>query len=282
MYENQNYRPRANAFLSGLLGFMTFIFMCVFIPLLALRPMNVGNMVRHSDVSLVLEETGMSYEIVETLNELDFLENEIDVRNVEIFLSSPAVSNEIGRVMDDYARAIARGDLDHHLTSADLVDIARNLEPEVSDMLDHQMTEADFRELAEVLDDMIEFSDLRAEYILEDLDVEVPVQVLFVSVYLVWGVGILCAATVLLIFVHHRRWIADGFRAAGVPIMLPGFLFFMIGLMFNLYPQILEEWLYEMAAFIAGPAYLLMMYGAAFAALGVLSSIIGFILNRRA
>jgi len=282
MYDKRNNIPRANAFLSALLGIMTFIFMCIFIPLLVLRPMNVGSIVRNTDVAGVLEETGMAYEIVDAINELPFIPAEVEVGDVERFIQSPAVSNEIGKVADDYAKALARGDLDHHLTSSDVIDIVKNLEPEVQDVFDHHMTESDYRELEKALDNTVNFSELSAGNILDEIDVEVPVPVLFISVYLVWGVGILCAATVLLIFVHHRRWIADGFRAAGIPIMLSGLLFFLIGLLLGAFPQMIDRLLYAMSAFIAGPAFLIMMYGLAFTALGVLFLAIGLILNRRA
>ena len=282
MYNNQNYIPRANAFLTALLGIIAFILMCVFIPLLAFRPVNIGNMVRNADVSRVLEETGMSDEIVDSINDLPFIENEIKTGDIEDFLQSDAVSNEIGKVMDDYAKALAQGNLDHHLTAADIVDIAKTLEPEVQEHFGYHMTEADYRELEIALDNMVDFNELSAGNILDEIDVEVPVPVLFVSVYLVWGVGILCAVIVLLIFVHHRGWIADGFHAAGLPILLSGLLFFMIGLLFGSYPELLYGILYEMAGFITGPAFLVMKYSIAFAALGVFSMIVGFILNRRA
>ena len=279
MYDN--YIPRANAFLSGLLGVMTFIFMCVFIPLLALRPANVGSMVRNTDVVSVLEETGASNEIVDAINDLTFIETDIDVRDVEEFLQRPAVSNEIGKIVDDYAGAFARGDLDHYLTTDDVVDIVRNLEPEFQDVIDRPMTDADYRELAEALDGMVDFRELRTGRILKEIEVEVPVPVLTISPYLVWGVGILCAATVLLIFIHHRRWIADAFRAAGIPILLSGILFALIGMVLGAYPQLLDNLLKGMSRLISGPAFLIMQHGLATAALGLLSTITGFIMNRR-
>jgi len=282
MYDNKNYIPHANAFLTALLGIIAFILMCVFIPLLAFRPANVGDMVRNSDVSRVLKETGMSNEIVDAINELPFIETQIETGDIEDFLQNAAVSNEIGKVMDDYAKALAQGDLDHHLTAADIVDIAKTLSPEVEEYFNYHMTEADYKELEVALDNTVEFNELRAGNILDEFDVDVPEPVLFVSVYLVWGVGILSAVIILLIFVHHRGWIADGFHAAGLPVMLSGILYFLIGLLFGTYPELLYGILYEMTGFITGPAFLVMKYGIAFAALGILSIIIGSLLNRRA
>ena len=149
-------------------------------------------------------------------------------------------------------------------------------------MIDRPMTEADYRELAGALDDMVDFRELRTGRILKEIEVEVPVPVLTISIYLVWGVGILCAATVLLIFVHHRRWIADAFRAAGLPILLSGLLISLIGMVLGAYPRLLDNILNGMSRLISGPAYLLMMHGLSFAALGLLSIITGAIMNRRA
>jgi len=273
--------PQASVFLSVILRLFLFIFLSVFIILLALRAENATSIIQNTDIVWVLEETGISEDIVGRLNELPFHDADINIDDVQDFIKSDAVSGELGKVIDDYARAFAEGNLDHHLTSGDIADIARNLEPEVYELFDHRLSEADYDRFSRALDEAVDFERLRVSSILIETDIVTVTPILSVSVYFVWCVGILCALILFIIFIHHRSRIIDAFRAAGIPVMMSGLFMLILGLLFSLYPFMFGDTAFIIAKFAGGIIYLIMMYGLVFSGAGLFLIAVFLVLNRR-
>ena len=258
-----------------------FLLTCLFIVLQLVRFDNAAAIIRNTDVSEILADTQISYYLVHQLNNLPFSETEIELSDVEDFIRSDAVSNEIGDVVDRYARALSRGDLDYHLTADDISAITRNLEPELQELFDHQLTDADHERLARTLDDIVDFESFSVGEAVEELGLDAAVPFLSISPYLLWGVGLLCLVILLLIFLHHRGNLADAFGCAGKPIMYSGFLFLLIWVIVEFYPGVFGTRFESIAEFASGLTTLVFRYGFAIALLGAASVVIGVILRRR-
>lgn len=252
---------RANGFLSAVLCLMMFLFTCAFALLLALRAGNVATIIRNTDFLEILDGTEFSHYIVHQLNGLPFHDAEISFSDVEDFIKSDAVSGEIGGLVDGYARAFAEGNLYYHITSDDILGIVRNLEPEFNDLFDHNLTEAEIENFARTLDDILDLSGLSVGDLLYELEINTTVPYLIISSYLLWGAGILCATTLIVTFIHHRRRVSDAFIYAGIPIMLSGLLCLTVGVIFISYPEILGDTLHGIARITGGLAYLVRRYG---------------------
>ena len=276
-YDPQSTYERPNAFLSAVLAVLAVVFLCVFIVLLVLRAANFASIIRNTDVAWVLEETGVSDDLLDQINDLPFFDTEIRASDVEDFIKSDAVSDEIGSVIDGYARAFADGDHGHHLTSRDIVDIARNLEPEFRDHFDHRMTDEDFNHIERVLDDHIDFRELSVGNIIDEMDIDPTIPQFFLSPYLLWGVGLLCFILLLIIFLRRRGNIADALLATGIPVVLAGLISFATGLFIGTFPESMGSAFHTMARFLGGPAYSIMQHGLAFAAAGALVILVSFV-----
>jgi len=261
---------RANVFLSIVLGVLMFILTCVFIILLVLRVGNVANVIRNTEINEILYETELSHYILFQINSLPFNDTWIELPDVEDFIRSDAVSDEIGNIAGAYANAIIEGNLDYYLTTEDILSIVQNLEPELRHLFDHQMTEADYEYLAVILDDIVDFEGLSVGGIIEDTGIDLSLLRLAVSPVLLWGAGILCAITVLFTFLLHWRRIPDALLFTGVPIMLSGLVCFTAGAIFAFYPYLLGDTLAGLLRYAGGLTPLIIRHGIAFAVAGVL------------
>ena len=257
-----------------------FLLTCVFIALLVLRVGNVANIIRNTEITDLIYDTEFSYYMISQINSLPFNETWIELYDMEDFIRSDAVSKEIGNVAQAYARAIAEGNLDYYLTVDDIVLIVQNLEPELQHLFDHQMTQADYEHLAVVLDDIIDFSGNSVGYIIEDAGVDMKLLRLAVSPFLLWGAGILCAITVLFMFLLHAERIPDAFLFTGVPVMLSGLAYFAAWVILAYYPHMLGDMVISLLRYAGGLVHLILWHGAAFAAAGLLILVTGRVLHR--
>jgi hypothetical protein len=264
-----------------------FLLSCAFAVLLTLRSGNIGSIIRNIEIAEILDGTEYSYYLVHQINGLPFHDAQVSIYDIEEFIKSDAVSREIGGVMDGYLRAFAQGDLDYYLTADEIIRISRSLEPEFNDLFDHRMTEADHERLARTIDDIVDFRGLRVGDIIDDIGIDIDTYIdttilyLLVSSYLLWGVGFLCVLTLGLIFLHHRRRVADAFRFAGIPIMLSGLLYLITGVVLGSYQELPGDALHSFAGLTGGLADLVIRHGVVFAAAGLLSVIISFFFSRR-
>ena len=271
---------RANIFLSIVLSVLMFILTCVFILLLVLRVGNVANVVRNTEIAEILYDTELSYYIQYQLYSLPFNDAWFDLSEVEDFIRSDAVSNEIGNVAGAYVDAIIRGDYDYHLTTGDIVHIMQNLEPELNHLFDYQMTQADYEHLAVILDDIIDLEGFSVGYVIEEVGIDIKLLRLAVSPVLLWGAGILCAITVLFIFLLHAGRIPDAILFTGFPIMLSGLVYIAAWAILAFYPHILGDTLSGLLRYAGGLLRLILWHGIAFTAAGVLIVAASRVLNR--
>jgi len=280
MYEPKHtssrvYRPevyeKPNSFLSAVLCILAIFTTLVFIILLALRAGNIGYIIRNAEIDFsgIMNDTEMSHYIVNQINGLDFHDSEVNFYDIEEFLMTDAVSDELGVVIGGFAKAFTEGNLDHHLTVDDIADIAKSLEPELEDLFGHKITEEQYLHIAETLDDIVDFSSYTVGGIMEDVvEVDMAIPFIFFSPYLLWGTGILCILLLLIIFFRRRAYIADALLAVGIPIIIPGSICLLLAFYAGSYPQTFGETFVSLSRFLSGPIQLVMQYGLSFAIAG--------------
>ena len=280
-YNNDYEKP--NTVLSALLYILTTASLCVFIALIVLRSLGVGHVIRNTDILSYLEEASAgehTYYIVDQINNLPFSNTEVTLWEVEQFVQNEAVTDEIGTILDGYANAFVMGNHDHHVTTGDIVKMARNLEPEFSEFFDHRMTESDYEQMANTLDDILDFNSLTVSGLMEDFDVDLSVPLVLISPALMWAVGTLCVLLLAAIFILRKDNLADASLATGIPLVASGLLTFIGGLYIGTHPEIFGDVLQRYSRFIDDPAHLLSQYGFLFAAVGILIIIISFMLRK--
>jgi len=221
-----------------------------------------------------------TYYIVDQINGLPFSDVEVDLHDVEEFIKRKAVTDEIDIIIDGYTMAFVFGNLDHHVTTEDVVKLARRLEPEFYDFFGHRLTEEDFEYLAMTLDDILDFDSLSIDGIMQDFDIDrslVTIPIVLLSPVLIWSVGLLSVALLVLIVILRRRNIADAFLSVGIPIALSGIIAFIAGLFIGSNTEMLGDTAQRFTRFIEDPVYLITQYGFAFAAVGVTISLVAFV-----
>jgi len=269
---NSDRALRANGFVTAVLSILMFILVSIFILLLAVRTITAASVIQNTDIAWVLEETGVSNQIVDQINDLPFVETNIDVRDVDEFIRNDVVSREISRVMGGYLDALAQGNLDHHITQDDILRIARNVEPELNEMFGHEMTEVDHERLSRALDEAVDLGSLSIGNFVEEagIDIDLAIPQLAVSLNVLILVGALCIVTFLLMVLHHRRLISDSLSNAGFPMILSGLLCFVNGFILQSYAQMFGPTFYRISsAILGGPISLIMTYGLYAAGLGI-------------
>ena len=258
--------------LTVVLCVLLFFFSCSFVGLLMARVGNAAIVIRHTDITAAIGDTEFSYYILHQLMGLEFHGREIEFSDVEDFVKSGAVSREIGGVASNYTRAFARGDFDYYLTVDEILVIVENLELELSGLFDHQMTSTDNIRVARVIDDIMGFSGLTVGDIIYDFGIDTTILNWLIPPYLLWVVGLLCFATLFLLFWQRRgsrREVAKSFLFAGIPIVLSGIIFLTAGVILNSFTQLLGERVQNLARFTSGVVYLVLLYGTVVTVIGV-------------
>ena len=306
-YTYAQTEPRPNAFLSVLLCILAIIFLCILFVLLLLRAVNIPTVIRNTDITAVLEETGLSGEIMNYIEDIVHMESEagqhneyigeyineyaeyydeyadtgayadvidnyqdIKIADVENFLSSAAVAREVGGIVNDYAREFTQGNLDYHMTSGDIMNAVRNLEPELDELIGRRLTEAEYAHIEKTLNDNIEFRNMSVGVLLNEMDIEPAIPFIQFSAYLVWAALLLSAFLLIIIYVHHRQNASAALRAVSVPIIISGTIFLLAGALFSIYPELYGYTVYDMAIYLGGVAHVVRLYGLAFIAVGVI------------
>jgi len=257
------------------------MFISVFTALLLLRADNAATIIRNTDISEIIADTEIAYYLVNQLNNLSFHETDIDLQDIESFLHNEAVSNEIGGVLSDYARALNNNDMGFHLTTGDILVIVENLEPELSDLFDHHMTEEDNILLARTLDDILDFEGLTVGGIIYDVGIDTTVPRLLLSPYLLWGTGILVFITLSFIVIHNLNSIPSAFMQSGIPITISDFLYLITCVIFSDFPGLLSGRLHTLSRYVVGAMHLVIRYGIVITAVGVTFIVIYLIMRNR-
>jgi len=237
--------------------------------------------IRDIDITEVLEDTEIAYYVLHQFNSLPFNETEIDLHDLQEFIQTEAVSEELGNVFNEYARALGANDLDFHITNDDVLRIVQNLEPEIYEMFDHQMTETDYVILTRTLDDILDFEGLTVGGLMYDVGIDTNVPRLLFSPYLLWGTAILILLTLSFIVLLNMKTIPNAFLLSGIPIALSGFLYLITGVIFSTYPDLLSGTLHTLSRLVGGMMHLVIRCGAVTAAIGVTSIVIYLIIRQR-
>jgi len=241
-----------------------------------------------------MEDPRVPYYIEHQLSGLPFHETEISVTAVEDFVKTRAVSRGIGSVIDRYAGALARRNYDYYLTTDEIFDISKSIEPELNDLFNHHMTDDDHEYLARILDDIIGFSGLTVGDILYDAgpDIQRAIPYLALSPYLFVFAGLLGVITLCVIFLYHSKKISGAFLYAGIAFLLSGLIFLTVRVIYGADPLLFVYALYALVLFTGefalglsgalaeGFVSLVMWYGIAFTSAGALSVAAYFVLSR--
>jgi len=267
--------------ISILLSIMMLIFTCIFTALLLMRAGNAAMIIRNTDIEEILSDTEIAYYLVSQLNSLPFHETEIDLSDIEHFIRTDAVSNEIGNVATDFARALNNNDLGYHLTTENMLVIVQNLEPELNDLFGHQMTEEDNILLARTLDDILDLEGLTVGGIIYDVGLDTNVPRLLLSPYLLFGAGLLILITLCVIFLLNLGKTSKAFLISGTPIILSGFLYLLTGVIFSTFPDLLSGRLHTLSRYTVGVMHLVIRYGIGLTAIGATFIVIYLVTRNR-
>jgi len=277
---------KPNKLLSVFLGVLTTIFLLIFIILSVLHSTSVTPIVKD-----VIDDTYIAYHL-ETfdyhneyyiwyqINGLYFNETHVTYDDLEVFIKSDAVSEEIGNMLDGYVRALAAGDFDHHITTGDVIIALENIKPELNDLFDHQMTDENIESLAGVLNDILDFDTMSISGMMDELDIELPVPHFLISTNLLVAAGIISLIMLGLIIFLYRKDLPGGFLYAGIPIASAGLIAFISAVWLNAFSESLSQTVHRLAIHIEGPASKMNQYGLIFTAAGVLIIVISFLLKR--
>ena len=274
---------RLNAVLSVLLCVFAVILTCCFIVLMVIRSMGVGHIIRHINVIGAIEETSVGFQpnsIVDQINAFSLSDFEVSLYDIEEFIKLEAVTDELDNVIDAYALAFTMGNLDYHISTDEVIAIARRLEPELYDFFGYRLAEEDLEFLVLTLDDMIDFTALSIDGIMEDYDVDLTVPLVLISPALIWVVGIVITGLLAFIFIRKRKDPISASFAVGIPVTISGSLVFLTGLVVGSNPTMLGDTSLVFVRMVEHPIYLATRYGLFFTAAGVLILIGVFIFKK--
>jgi len=140
------------------------------------------------------------------------------------------------------------------------------------------MTEEDFRILEATLRHA-NLESLTVAHILDETDFNPNIMATAFSIYPLLIFGTLSILSLLCIFAVNGRNIPKGLRASGISILLPGLIFFPLGLLLVMSPGILRGALHIIARVISGPATVMMQYGIICVIIGIVLIISSFLVR---
>jgi len=282
---------KLNAFLSVILSLFAVLSISAFIVLLVLRTTSLlPGIIRSTDFldMLFLSEDGEhAYYITDQINALPFNDTEVTLHEIDDFIKKDVVSGEISVIADGYIRALGRGNLDHHVTTDDVVAAVRNIEPELNEFFNHQLTEEDFEHMAHTLDDIMDFDSLTLGGLMEDFEIDpeiIRLPAFIMSPTPLWITGIVSALLLFAIVFLNKRNIANAVLIAGIPVAVAGLLTFAGSMYFSASPEAFGETVHHYvelySRYIDGPVHSISQYGFAFAAAGVLIIVVSLMIRR--
>ena len=253
--------------------------------MLMLRAGSAATVIMNTEITEIFDDTDFAYYIVSQLESLPFHDTEISLSDVESFLQSRAVANEISVVAGRYTRAFTRGDMDYYLTTDDIFEIAQNMDEQLYDLFNHNLTEDDYRLFAQRIDDIMDFGGLTVGDIVYDIgnDFGIGSTMLYlvVSPFLLVITGIICAVILVLMYMRSRGKGVNAFLSACIPISLSGFVYLVAGVVLGYFPHLLGDRLYRFARFADGVAVLVIRYGLGLIGIGLLTGAVMYVLARR-
>jgi len=195
-----------------------------------LRLENAAFIIRNMDITWFTNDPRVPYYIEHQLSGLPFHDTEVSMSAVEDFLKTRAVSREISGVIIRYTGALIKGDIDYYLTTDEIFDITKRIEPELNALLNHRMTDDDHIRLAGILDDIVGFRGLTVGDITYDAGpgIQKAIPYLKIYPYLTVVAGLFCVITLCLIVLYHSKKISGAFLYAGAAFMLSGLVFLTV------------------------------------------------------
>jgi|GEM_PF-3073455 len=253
--------------LSILLSLLLLAMLSAVIGLVIVRPKNLVKAVTKADIAVIVEEMGLSEDFVDSINEL--ARDRFDVDDLESFLKRASVREEIGKVMERYFAALEKGDFDYYLTTKEIVSFLKAIAADVREEFDVRLTDVNYNYLLDTTDK----NDLKAYSLgnmFDDIDLALFVPGVAFSVYPLVIVCILSAMLVLNLLLLHRKKIRAAFLYIGIPTMLVGLSFMVMGSLFSPTIGILKSGVaYQVVKMVAGLLGTAFTLGLIFFAIGV-------------
>jgi len=277
IYRKRDTFKRPNMVLSFFLYIIAIFLIFSFICLMVLRTAGISNIIQNTNFIYYLEEITVDeheYYIVDKFNTMPFNNTELTMEDIEDFIKRDSVSAGINSVVEGYAQAFAMGNLQYHVTVEEVVQIAKELDGDISEFFNHDMTDDDIEYLAERLDDLLDFDSMTIDGLMEDFDMDMSVPLLIMSPAMRWSVGILSVLMLIVIFAVRRKYLPEASFAVGVPIALAGLVSFVAGIFLNTATYAADSVFSRFERFIEEPVTRLMEYGFIFAGAGVLIMIV--------
>jgi hypothetical protein len=268
-------RALGRALLSILLGILAFAFAFAFVALTIVRPGNIPDMLEQTDITWILEESGLGESIIEGIIADTENEIEIDIHDIGEFLRRDAVSGELGRIAEGYIRAIAEGDLGYALTSRDIAGMLRAIAPDIQDQFGYRLTQDNLDSIIESLDEHLDLRELRVDNLLSTANLDSSVPFIVFSVYPLIITGILFALAIFNVFLLHRKKVRAAFLTVGVPVFVAGLIFVLAGFLLSALTGLFGGVAAQVLGIMTGGiAHLMLLHGLYCLAAGVLSLVV--------
>jgi len=251
------------------------------IVLAVVRPASAAVVMANANVTQALEDTSFGKAVIEGLNESELISVDVDANIVNDFLNRENVSDELGKVAEGYAQAFAGGDYDYYLSTGEIAEVIKAIEPDIVEEFGADFSDVDYDVIAENVNEYVDFSGLSIGKAMDATGLDPVLPYVLFSDYPLMVASLLGALSIFDIFLLHRKRIRTAFPAAGVPVALSGVVCCLAGLLLGPYSSVFGGGAVSyVLSLIAGVVNLLMVYGLICIAAGGVSLIVYAIINR--
>jgi phosphopantetheine adenylyltransferase len=266
---------------SILLGIFTFAFVVVFIALTVVRPTNIPNIIGRAEISRIIEDIGLTNEVVSEINDSIIIDISFDIDGIKDFLKRDTVSAEISKVAERYVTAITDSDFDYHITAREVVGFVRSVASDIRDEFGYRLTNEDYDMITESLNAEINLKDFRIGKLMENAGMNNAVPYLLLSVYPLIIVGVICVLLVFNIFMLNRKKVRAAFMITAIPFILSGLIYSVAGLLLGPFSGLLaNSGIYNYVRVVAGIANLVLFPGIICLGIGVLTFAVYFVIKK--
>ncbi|MCL2627104.1 MAG: zinc ribbon domain-containing protein [Oscillospiraceae bacterium] len=269
------------AVLSVLLALLAFVFVFTFIALLIVRPSNIPQIIATADVLVILEDTGLSDEIISDMNNSNVTGIEIDSYRLRDFLRRGNVSGEVGKIAERYVTAVMDGDYEYYISAREIVSFLRAISSDIRDEFDYRLTNEDYESITNTLNTDVNLKDYRIGKLLDDAGVDYAMPYLLLSAYPIIIIGILSTLLIFNIFMLHKRKVRAAFLIVSIPIALSGLICTVVGLLIGPFSGLFSgSGIYSFIRIASGAASAILILGLIAVMLGGLLLTVFFLIGR--
>ena len=263
-------------------GLFIFVFILAFIGLLAARPESAVKVFEKADITWLLNDTGVGDAIIDGLNSSGLISFNVTADTINRLIKRENVSTQVGRVVEEYARAISEGNYDYYLNSEDIENFIRAIAPDIRVVFNVSLTDYDFNAIAYSVNRAVNLEDYSIGKLLGETGMDSTAPYILLSVYPPIVIGFLIVLMIFDVFLLHRCRIRTAFLFSGIPIALSGLTCFIAGLLLGPYSGLFSNsGFYGVLKMIAGVTNLLILPGLICLGVGIIAITAYVIINKK-